>query len=81
MRMEKTCKGWQRRPLNHHSVHGSSSDFMGSRPTWMKSTEEKSPCNSRPIIGILIVGGRKTKDKELVALVHFMKFHFPQQSR
>lgn len=39
--------------------------------------EGKSSFNSRPIIGTLIVGEHKTKDKELVALVHFTKFHFP----
>lgn len=47
----------------------------------MRSMEEKSPCNSRPIIGIVIVGEHKTNVKEQVALSHFTKFHFPRQSR
>ena len=38
--------------------------------------EEKSPCNSRPIIGIEIVGGRKINVKEQVALSHLC-FVFP----
>ena len=42
----------------------------------MRSMEEKSHCNSRPIIGIEIVGGRKTNVKEQVALSH-LRFIFP----
>ena len=38
--------------------------------------DEKSPCNSRPIIGIEIVGEWKTNVKELVALSH-LHFMFP----
>lgn len=44
----------------------------------MRSMEEKSPCNSRPIIGILIVGEHKTKDKEQIALLHLQNFIFPR---
>ena len=43
--------------------------------------EEKSPCNSRPIVGIATVGGHETKDKEQFALLHFTKLHFPRRSR
>lgn len=38
--------------------------------------EKKSPCNSRPIIGIVIVGGQNTNVKEQVALSH-LRFTFP----
>lgn len=40
---------------------------------------EKSPCNSRPIIGIEIIGGMKDKCQGTGCLITFT-FHFPQQS-
>lgn len=70
-----------------HSVaaHTSYHSVQGSSFTWPKFTfrwdqwRKNHSCNSRPIIGIEIVGGRKTNVKEQVALSHLRPFS--QQSR
>lgn len=43
----------------------------------MRSMEEKLPCNSRPIVGIVIVGEHKTKERNRLPYNILKSFIFP----